>query len=106
MCREELGSQVAREGPRTPRAFFYSNHSSCYDFGAHPIVPWDDGRTAARAGQTTISRVSLRLGVDTGGTFTDFVRLDSSGLVVFKLRSTPDDASRAILEGVAHLTEG
>jgi N-methylhydantoinase A/oxoprolinase/acetone carboxylase beta subunit len=26
--------------------------------------------------------------------------------VVFKLRSTPDDASRAILEGVAHLTEG
>ena len=50
--------------------------------------------------------MSLRLGVDTGGTFTDFVRLDSSGLVVFKLRSTPDDASRAILEGVAHLTEG
>ncbi len=50
--------------------------------------------------------MSLRLGIDTGGTFTDFVRLDSSGLVVFKLRSTPDDASRAILEGVAHLTEG
>jgi len=50
--------------------------------------------------------VSLRLGVDTGGTFTDFVRLDASGLVVFKLRSTPDDASRAILEGVARLTQG
>jgi N-methylhydantoinase A/oxoprolinase/acetone carboxylase beta subunit len=50
--------------------------------------------------------VSLRLGVDTGGTFTDFVRLDSRGLTVFKLRSTPDDASRAILEGVAQLTEG
>jgi N-methylhydantoinase A/oxoprolinase/acetone carboxylase beta subunit len=49
--------------------------------------------------------VSLRLGVDTGGTFTDFVRLGPRGLVVFKLRSTPDDPSRAILDGVAQLTE-
>jgi N-methylhydantoinase A/oxoprolinase/acetone carboxylase beta subunit len=50
--------------------------------------------------------VSIRLGIDTGGTFTDFVRLESSGLVVFKLRSTPDDPSRAILEGVTYLTAG
>jgi N-methylhydantoinase A/oxoprolinase/acetone carboxylase beta subunit len=50
-------------------------------------------------------RVSLRLGVDTGGTFTDFVRLGPRGLVVYKLRSTPDDPSRAILDGVAQLTE-
>jgi N-methylhydantoinase A/oxoprolinase/acetone carboxylase beta subunit len=48
----------------------------------------------------------VRVGVDTGGTFTDLVRLDARGLVVFKLRSTPDDASRAILEGVGRLTEG
>ena len=50
--------------------------------------------------------MSLRLGVDTGGTFTDFVRFESDRLVVFKLRSTPDDPSRAILEGAARLTAG
>jgi N-methylhydantoinase A/oxoprolinase/acetone carboxylase beta subunit len=42
----------------------------------------------------------LRVGVDTGGTFTDFVVLDESGLRVHKVRSTPDDPSRAILQGL------
>ena len=46
-----------------------------------------------------------RIGIDTGGTFTDFVCLDHRGLTVYKLRTTPDDQSRAILEGVAHLSE-
>jgi N-methylhydantoinase A/oxoprolinase/acetone carboxylase beta subunit len=45
----------------------------------------------------------MRIGVDTGGTFTDFVRLDSRGLSTHKVRSTPDDPSRAILEGLAAL---
>jgi N-methylhydantoinase A/oxoprolinase/acetone carboxylase beta subunit len=45
----------------------------------------------------------LRLGVDTGGTFTDFVRIGRGGLVVHKLRSTPDDPSRAILAGANEL---
>jgi N-methylhydantoinase A/oxoprolinase/acetone carboxylase beta subunit len=45
----------------------------------------------------------LRIGVDTGGTFTDFVRLSDSGVVVNKVRSTPDDPSRAILSGLADL---
>lgn len=45
----------------------------------------------------------MRAGVDTGGTFTDFVQLTTDGLVVHKQRSTPDDPSRAILEGLAHL---
>ena len=44
----------------------------------------------------------LILGVDTGGTFTDFVLQSESGLQTFKLPSTPDDPSRAILEGLAH----
>jgi N-methylhydantoinase A/oxoprolinase/acetone carboxylase beta subunit len=44
-----------------------------------------------------------RLGVDTGGTFTDFVRIGPGGLVVHKVRSTPDDPSRAILAGAAEL---
>ena len=44
----------------------------------------------------------LILGVDTGGTFTDFVLQSESGLQSFKLPSTPDDPSRAILKGLAH----
>ena len=46
----------------------------------------------------------FRLGVDTGGTFTDFVRLGPDGLVVHKRRTTPDDPARAILEGIQELT--
>src|SRR5580704_16809443 len=45
----------------------------------------------------------IRLGVDTGGTFTDLVRLDPHGLTVHKVRSIPDDPSRAILSGIAEL---
>jgi len=47
--------------------------------------------------------VSLRLGIDTGGTFTDFVRISGEDLVVHKVRSTPADPSRAILAGIADL---
>lgn len=50
--------------------------------------------------------MSSRLGIDTGGTFTDFVQLTPGGLVVHKQRSTPDDPSRSILEGIRHLTGG
>jgi len=49
--------------------------------------------------------VSQRIGIDTGGTFTDFVKLQDGKLVVHKLRTTPDDPSRAILEGIAHLSD-
>jgi len=45
----------------------------------------------------------IRIGVDTGGTFTDLVRLDARGLLVHKVRSTPDDPARAILSGMAEL---
>ena len=45
----------------------------------------------------------IRLGVDTGGTFTDLVRLDARGLSVHKVGSTPDDPARAILSGIAEL---
>jgi N-methylhydantoinase A len=43
------------------------------------------------------------LGVDIGGTFTDFVLLRDGELVVHKLLSTPDDPSRALLQGVRDL---
>lgn len=43
----------------------------------------------------------VRLGVDTGGTFTDFVWLDEDGRVqIHKQLSTPRDPSRAVLAGV------
>jgi N-methylhydantoinase A len=45
------------------------------------------------------------LGVDTGGTFTDFYLIADDGAVsVYKRPSTPDDPARAILEGLAELT--
>ncbi|MBI1194827.1 MAG: hydantoinase/oxoprolinase family protein [Gammaproteobacteria bacterium] len=43
------------------------------------------------------------LGVDTGGTFTDFVCFDAGGLRFHKVLSTPDDPSRAIGQGIREL---
>ncbi len=44
----------------------------------------------------------LRVGIDIGGTFTDFVTYDplSGRLETFKLLSTPSDPSQAVLEGL------
>ncbi|MGE3842624.1 MAG: hydantoinase/oxoprolinase N-terminal domain-containing protein, partial [Vicinamibacterales bacterium] len=47
--------------------------------------------------------MTLRIGVDTGGTFTDLVLYSADGVRVHKVRSTPDDPSRAILTGLADL---
>lgn len=49
--------------------------------------------------------MSLRIGVDTGGTFTDVCGFDEEdGRVhVRKVSSTPDDPGRAIVQGVAEL---
>jgi len=43
------------------------------------------------------------LGVDTGGTFTDLVSIEGEERRVEKLPSTPDDPSRAVLEGIERL---
>jgi len=43
------------------------------------------------------------VGVDTGGTFTDLVHWDGERLVQCKVLSTPDDPSRAILQGLERL---
>lgn len=42
----------------------------------------------------------IRIGVDTGGTFTDFVFEKDHALELFKLPSTPSDPSKAITEGL------
>src|SRR5208337_3455156 len=47
----------------------------------------------------------MRFGVDTGGTFTDCVVLERGKVKILKVFSTPEDASRAILEGVRRLAD-
>jgi N-methylhydantoinase A len=42
----------------------------------------------------------LRVGIDTGGTFTDCVSLQDGRLRVLKVRSTPGNPARAVLEGI------
>ncbi len=48
-----------------------------------------------------------RIGVDVGGTFTDFVMVDTEGgpTAFHKVPSTPDDPSRAIASGIVEMLE-
>ncbi len=49
----------------------------------------------------------MQIGVDSGGTFTDFVVLDDTGaLNVFKLRSDPDHPAAVILSGIERALRG
>jgi N-methylhydantoinase A len=45
----------------------------------------------------------MLLGIDTGGTFTDFVYYDGRTLRIHKVLSTPADPAQAILQGVAEM---
>ena len=62
----------------------------------------------ARARKQPAGRVApvIAIGVDTGGTFTDFVAHVGRRVVAFKLRSTPAAPDRAVLEGLARLGAG
>lgn len=51
------------------------------------------------------TKPTLRIGVDTGGTFTDCIILDDSGAHVLKVFSTPRDPAKAIVAGVRLLLE-
>ena len=50
----------------------------------------------------------LRLGVDVGGTFTDFALYDdeAGSVRIFKCLTTPDDPSRAFIQGIEELLAG
>ena len=56
-----------------------------------------------KADRTRPGKRSLVLGVDAGGTFTDFVAYDGRGLRVHKVLSTPEAPERAILAGIEAL---
>jgi N-methylhydantoinase A/oxoprolinase/acetone carboxylase beta subunit len=49
----------------------------------------------------------MRIGVDAGGTFTDFVVVEDTGrLSTFKIRSNPAAPARVILEGIEQAAQG
>lgn len=51
--------------------------------------------------------MGYRIGIDVGGTFTDYLLLEpGGGTRAHKVLSTPDDPSRAVLQGLAELAEG
>ena len=47
--------------------------------------------------------MAIKIGVDTGGTFSDFMLMDGDTLVIYKVLSTPDNPARAVLQGLRHL---
>ena len=49
---------------------------------------------------------SMIIGVDTGGTFTDFVYKDGDKWGVYKVLSTPSNPAQAVLEGLRYLSRG
>ena len=51
------------------------------------------------------STIEPLIGVDTGGTFTDLVLVQGSRILTHKTPSTPEDFSRAVLDGVRALRE-
>src|ERR1700730_8281613 len=58
--------------------------------------PWAVATQAAGA-----KLLAVRVGIDTGGTFTDLVSLDAEGnFIRLKLPSTPGDPARALIEGL------
>jgi N-methylhydantoinase A len=48
----------------------------------------------------------IRIGVDTGGTFTDFIAVADQQLISFKIPSTPQAPACAILEGLRRILNG
>lgn len=56
---------------------------------------------------TITQKSGARIGIDVGGTFTDFVLSNprDNGLTYYKEPSTPDDPSRALIEGLKSLLD-
>jgi len=54
-------------------------------------------------GERVILSETLRIGIDTGGTFTDFVVARGPRFMSFKVSSTPHNPAQAILDGLARV---
>src|SRR5689334_2248888 len=82
------GSMSLNETPSAPHPARFARH------------PLPAGR-----GEERIGMPRYRVTVDTGGTFSDFVHLDEAtgAVTIAKVTSTPDDPSRAIIQGVEGL---
>ena len=59
--------------------------------------------TKYKAQRAKFKQQHIRIGVDTGGTFTDFVFEKDGRLNLFKLPSTPSDPSKAITDGLTRI---
>lgn len=59
--------------------------------------------TRLQAQNSTLNAPPIRIGVDTGGTFTDFVFERDGHLQLFKIPSTPSDPSLAIQQGLTRI---
>src|SRR5262249_7661458 len=60
-----------------------------------------------RTGMAGADIMALQLGVDTGGTFTDFVLYDEGAqrLAAWKVLSTPGDPAAAVIDGLKRIDE-
>src|SRR5438093_12928210 len=58
-----------------------------------------------KEGNLTRTMRKVRVGVDTGGTFTDFVVIRNGRIEIFKEFSTPAEPEDAILRGLARLQQ-
>lgn len=53
--------------------------------------------------QNKMKRNKIRIGIDTGGTFTDFILFDGKNIKVHKILSNPTDPARAIMDGLQEI---
>jgi N-methylhydantoinase A len=94
----------------SPRAFFLSTFllvtivaaaTDIHPFNSISLQMVNNSRRKLRAKKNP----AVRVGVDTGGTFTDFVYQSKGHFKIFKIPSTPADPSLAIREGLKRVSE-
>ena len=55
--------------------------------------------------QTEKNGRSMIIGIDTGGTFTDFIYHNGTGWAILKTLSSPQDPAEAVIDGLSRITE-